>query len=170
MRDTDDYDELRGKPIMVFSDPVERFESCINAYLVEKQRYYHYGEDMFASFGVDLKTCTKQEKIDYFFANFNKISSHHQLHHFHPQAWFVDQNKFKKFTVVDKHDVSKTFNVSHKTNLYDEIDALKNQNMMLLESLDAITQDDTFWSEEALKSGIVFKLKNVLTQIKNNYS
>ena len=81
MRDTDDYDELRGKPIMVFSDPVERFESCINAYLVEKQRYYHYGEDMFASFGVDLKTCTKQEKIDYFFANFNKLSSHHQLHH-----------------------------------------------------------------------------------------
>jgi hypothetical protein len=54
--------------------------------------------------------------------------------------------------------------------LYDEIDALKNQNMMLLESLDAITQDDTFWSEEALKSGIVFKLKNVLTQIKNNFS
>jgi hypothetical protein len=116
MRDTDDYDELRGKPIMVFSDPVERFESCINAYLVEKQRYYHYGEDMFASFGVDLKACTKQEKIDYFFANFNKLSSHHQLHHFHPQAWFVDQDKFKKFTVVDKHDVSKTFNVSHKLN------------------------------------------------------
>lgn len=59
---------------------------------------------------------------------------------------------------------------SDKTDLYDEIDVLRNQNMMLLESLDAITQDDAFWSEEALKSGIVFKLKNVLTQIKNNFS
>ena len=59
---------------------------------------------------------------------------------------------------------------SDKTDLYDEIDVLRNQNMMLLESLDAITQDDTFWSEEALRSGIVFKLKNVLTQIKNNFS
>lgn len=59
---------------------------------------------------------------------------------------------------------------SDKTELYSEIDALKGQNMMLLESLSAITEDDTFWSEEALKSGIVFKLKNVLTQIKNNYS
>jgi len=59
---------------------------------------------------------------------------------------------------------------SDKTELYNEIDALKGQNMMLLESLSAITEDDTFWSEEALKTGIVFKLKNVLTQIKNNYS
>ena len=59
---------------------------------------------------------------------------------------------------------------SEKTEMYNEIDALKSQNMMLLESLSAITEDDTFWSEEALKSGIVFKLKNVLTQIKNNFS
>ena len=57
-----------------------------------------------------------------------------------------------------------------KTEMYNEIDALKSQNMMLLESLSAITEDDTFWSEEALRSGIVFKLKNVLTQIKNNFS
>ena len=59
---------------------------------------------------------------------------------------------------------------SEKTEMYNEIDALKNQNTMLLESLSAITEDDTFWSEEALRSGIVFKLKNVLTQIKNNFS
>lgn len=57
---------------------------------------------------------------------------------------------------------------SEKTDLFQEIDTLRNQNMMLLESLSAITDDDTFWSEEALKSGIVFKLKNVLTQIRSN--
>lgn len=116
MRNTDDYDELRGKPIVVFSDPVERFVSCINGYLVEKQRYYHYGEDIFASFGVDLKVCTKEEKVEHFFKNLHKISSSHQLHHFHPQAWFVDMDKFKKFTIVKKHDVSKTFKVKHKLN------------------------------------------------------
>lgn len=115
-RDTDEYDEARGKPIVVYSDPVERFVSCINGYLVEKQRYYHYGEDIFASFGRVLSECTKQEKIDLFFANLHKISSSHQLHHFHPQAWFVDLKKFKKFTVVKKHDVSETFNVTHKLN------------------------------------------------------
>lgn len=115
-RDTDEYDETRGKPIVVFSDPIERFVSCINGYLTEKQRYYHYGEDIFASFGSKLSECTKQEKIDLFFKHLHKISSSHQLHHFHPQAWFVDTDKFSKFTIVHKHDVSSTFNVTHKLN------------------------------------------------------
>jgi len=115
-RDTDEYDDLRGSPIVVFSDPVDRFLSCINGYLVEKQRYYAYGEDIFASFGVDLKTCTTEEKVEHFFKNLHKIASSHQLHHFHPQAWFVDMEKFKRFTIVKKQDVSKTFNVTHKLN------------------------------------------------------
>ena len=115
-RDTDEYDEARGRPIVVYSDPINRFVSCINGYLVEKQRYYHYGEDIFASFGKKLNECTKQEKIDLFFKHLHKVGSSHQLHHFHPQAWFVDTDKFKKFTLVKKEDVSSTFNVKHKLN------------------------------------------------------
>ena len=49
-----------------------------------------------------------------------------------------------------------------------ENDALRNQNMMLLDSLEALTEDDSFWSQEALQTGIVFRLKNVLNQIKQN--
>ena len=32
-RDTDQYDDARGRPLVVYSDPVERFVSCINAYV-----------------------------------------------------------------------------------------------------------------------------------------
>ncbi len=49
-----------------------------------------------------------------------------------------------------------------------ENDALRNQNMMLLESMEALTEDESFWSQEALQTGIVFRLKNVLNQIKQN--
>lgn len=115
-RDTDEYDDARGRPLVVYSDPVERFVSCINAYVTEKQRYYHYGEDIFSTFGVDLSKCTKQEKIDYFFANLHKIGSAHQLHHFHPQAWFIDIDKFVGFTVIKKHDVCSHFGITQKLN------------------------------------------------------
>jgi hypothetical protein len=36
----------------------------------------------------------------------------------------------------------------------------------LLETLSDLTTNDEYWSEMSLKSGIVFRLKNVLTQIK----
>jgi len=49
-----------------------------------------------------------------------------------------------------------------------ENDALRNQNMMLLDSLEALTEDQSYWSEDALRTGIVFRLKNVLNQIKQN--
>jgi len=45
-------------------------------------------------------------------------------------------------------------------------DALRNQNMMLLETLSDLTTNDEYWAEMSLKSGIVFRLKNILTQIK----
>jgi len=45
-------------------------------------------------------------------------------------------------------------------------DALRNENMMLLSVLEDLTTDESYWSEKSLKSGIVFRLKNILTQIK----
>lgn len=65
---------------------------------------------------------------------------------------------------LEIQDLNKEIN-----SLYSENDILRNQNMMLLESLSALVVDETFWSEEALKTGIVFRLKNVLTQIKSNF-
>lgn len=49
-----------------------------------------------------------------------------------------------------------------------ENEALHNTNAMLLESLQAITDDESYWSDEAIKSGIVWRLKNVLTQCRQN--
>jgi FtsZ-binding cell division protein ZapB len=53
--------------------------------------------------------------------------------------------------------------------LYKEHDTIKNQNMMLLEVLSDLTGDESYWSDEAKKSGLIFKLTNVLTQIKSNF-
>lgn len=52
-----------------------------------------------------------------------------------------------------------------KTELRRENDSLRNQNMMLRDAMVAITEDESFWSEEAIKSGIVWRLKNVLNNI-----
>ena len=49
-----------------------------------------------------------------------------------------------------------------------ENDFLRSQNMMLTEALQAIIEDKSYWSQEALSSGIVWRLENVLNQIKNN--
>jgi len=58
----------------------------------------------------------------------------------------------------------------HKENIDQrrEIEILRNDRSMLLSALDDLTSDESYWSEDALKSGIVWRLKNVLTQIKNN--
>jgi|TARA_B110000908_G_C10240727_1_gene445908 hypothetical protein len=53
--------------------------------------------------------------------------------------------------------------------LYKEHDIVRNQNMMLLEVLSDLTSNESYWSEDAKRSGMVFKLTNVLTQIKSNF-
>lgn len=45
-------------------------------------------------------------------------------------------------------------------------DALRNENTMLLELLEDLTTNNDYWSEQSLKAGIVFRLKNILTQLK----
>jgi len=108
-RTDDEYDEIKSKPAVVISDPLERFISTLNAYLTPKQRYYHYGKDMFEAFSVDLDECTKEEKVELFFRNIHKMVTLHQVHHFHPQTRFIDTNKFKKFTVVKREEINSFF-------------------------------------------------------------
>lgn len=52
-----------------------------------------------------------------------------------------------------------------KSDLYNEIDALRSQRMMLFDTLSALVDDKTYWSEEAQKSGIIWRLENVLKNI-----
>jgi hypothetical protein len=109
LRDSEEYQEAidnGDKPLVVFTDPIERFLSCMNVYLVPGQRYYDYGKDIFDSLGLNLDECTKEQKIDYFFRNLHKITNNHQVHHFHPQCRFVDTQSFNEFTVINKMEVS----------------------------------------------------------------
>jgi hypothetical protein len=118
MRNTRKYRTISetDKPIVIFSDPLERFISLINVYLVDKQRYHGYGKDIFTTFAKDLDSCTKEEKIDLFFRNLNKINSNHQVHHFHPQCRFVDTENFEEFTIVKREDVNEFFGINRKLN------------------------------------------------------
>ncbi len=45
-------------------------------------------------------------------------------------------------------------------------DSLRNESMMLMETLEDLTSNVDYWSEKSIKSGIVFRLKNVLTQLR----
>ena len=109
--------ESKKKPIMIFTDPIDRFVSLINVYLTERQRYYDYGKDIFSSFDVDIANLTKEEKINYFFRNLNKITSGHQVHHFHPQCRFVDTENFENIEVVKREDVNDYFDIAVKHNV-----------------------------------------------------
>jgi len=47
-----------------------------------------------------------------------------------------------------------------------EIDELRQQKMMLFETMVALVDDDTYWSDDAKQSGIINRLKKVLQQTK----
>ena len=50
-----------------------------------------------------------------------------------------------------------------KSDLYNEIDALRSQRMMLFDTVSALVEDKSYWSEEAQKSGIIWRLEKPLT-------
>jgi len=105
---------------MIFTDPIDRFISLINVYLTPKQRYYDYGKDIFSSFDKDLNLLSKEEKIDLFFRNLNKITGGQQVHHFHPQCRFVDTESFENIEVVKREDVNKYFDIDVTHNVTDK--------------------------------------------------
>jgi len=108
-----EYDDvIENKiPIVVLADPMDRFVSLLNVYLTEGQRYYSYGKDVFSKIGINLDNCSKYQKIDKFFENIHKFTGQHQVHHFHPQVMFIDTENFSEFQMVQKHGVSKFFDI-----------------------------------------------------------
>ena len=48
-----------------------------------------------------------------------------------------------------------------------EIEVLRSDRSMLLDALEELTNNEEYWSKEALSMGIVWRLKNVLNNIKN---
>lgn len=57
--------------------------------------------------------------------------------------------------------------VQENKELVFENELIRRQNTMLIDTIDSLTQDETFWSEGALKSGIIFRLKNILNNVRN---
>lgn len=150
--------EDKKKPIMVFTDPIDRFISLINVYLTERQRYSDYGKDIFNTFDRDISKLSKQEKIDLFFSNLNKISSVHQVHHFHPQCRFVDTENFDDFEVVRREDVNEYFGIEKKYNVTQKditVDDLSEEQIDFIKR--AYVSDYEFFEKYGVKNG---KAKN----------
>lgn len=99
-------------PIVVMSDPVERFLSLVNVYLVEHQRYYEYGKQIFQAIGMNLDELNYEQRFNIFMDNLDMITSNHQVHHFHPQVDFIDTDSFKDFKVIMRNEVNEFFGIS----------------------------------------------------------
>ena len=150
--------EQKKKPIMIFTDPIDRFVSLINVYLTSKQRYCDYGKDIFSTFNVDIDAVTKTEKIDMFLRNLNKITGGHQVHHFHPQCRFVDTESFENIEVVKREDVNDYFGISEKHNVTQKditADDFTEEQIDFIKR--AYASDYAFYEKYGVKSG---KAKN----------
>lgn len=150
--------EEKKKPIMIFTDPIDRFISLINVYLTDKQRYSDYGKDIFNSFATDINALSKQEKINLFFTNLNKITSGHQVHHFHPQCRFVDTENFENIEVVRREDVNDYFGIDQKHNVTKKDIVLEDFTKEQIEFIKrAYASDYAFFEKYGVKNG---KAKN----------
>jgi len=139
---------LDKKPIVVFSDPIDRFISCINAYLIEGQRYWNYGHQIATTNNVNLFAMTIQERVNWFMDNVDKVTSQQQVHHFQPQVLFVDVKNFSEFTFVWKHDVGKFFGTDEVMNKTDRQIEINNFSDRHLEFLKDYYKDDYAFIEK----------------------
>lgn len=102
-RNTDEYDQLNENeifPLVVFSDPIQRFITLINDYFVEKNFHYPYGQQICNN----LQDLSIEEVVDFVFSNMKLITSEQQSHHFYPQTFFIDTEKFHKFEIIFKEN------------------------------------------------------------------
>lgn len=115
------YDQVSSEevPIVVYMDPVKRFITLCNDYFSNKYDNTHskFGQNIFEELGVLQKgkqneSIPPEKRLEIIFDNLKKITSFHSCHHFYPQSFFVDQNKFKNFELVRREDVNERFNIS----------------------------------------------------------
>lgn len=108
------YDVVKKhKPLVIFSDPIDRFVSTLNVYFTENNKYTEYGKDIFASLGYNMLDLNPSEKVNIIMLNFNAIKSKHQSHHFNTQCSFLDRESFSKFEVIKKSDVTQKLGIKN---------------------------------------------------------
>lgn len=109
-------------PLVVYNDPIKRFISLCNDYFSRRWNNPHsqYGKNIFLRIGAlkqnqEIESILPQERVKIIFDNFKEITSSEDVHHFYPQAFFVDQKKFKKFELIPIKDVYSKFSMEGKT-------------------------------------------------------
>ncbi len=115
-------------PIVVYTDPIERFITLFNDYfsVMNFNTHSKYGEHIFEQLGyfnsfekdksnlrpgLINETIPPEKRLEIIFNNFKLIESIHSCHHFYPQTFFVDQKKFKNFELVKRKDVTDRFKI-----------------------------------------------------------
>ena len=127
------YHEVRNDeiPIVVYSDPIDRFITLLNDYfsVMNFNSHSRFGEDIFKQLdyfqmteedkynllpGEKNEIISPEKRVEIIFDNFKSIKSIHSCHHFYPQTFFIDQKKFKHFELVERKDVSDRFKINGK--------------------------------------------------------
>jgi len=106
------------KPIVIFDDPIDRFVTLLNDYFVRGNYHHIWGQDILAKVEQNLFSTDKERIIDIVFKNFSLLDTRQQVHHFYPQTYFIDQERFDSFEIIKKSDLSLRFpEMEHRYNV-----------------------------------------------------
>ena len=98
-------------PYVVVRDPVDRFISLFKHYFLDGGRRFRNGIVFCEKLNKDINTMDMNARLEFLIDNLSELSTDEQVHHFYPQAYFIDTKSFDDFKLVKLEDLSKTLNV-----------------------------------------------------------
>lgn len=100
-------DSLKEKPtLIVWRDPIERFESLFKHYMIKQGIRYKLTEKYFQRQGIDLAKIPVNDRLKLMMDHIEHFSSLEEVHHFYPQTYFIDQNKFANYKILPLEELS----------------------------------------------------------------
>lgn len=98
--DVGSYEEL----VLVLRNPFDRFVSLYKHYFFTKSPRYDSnigtGKRFLEQIKADLENHSNK-RLTKIIENLNLLTSEEQVHHFYPQVYFIDREKFTNFKVID---------------------------------------------------------------------
>lgn len=108
----EDFEPYRNTiPYVILRDPVDRFISLFKHYFLDEGRRFSKGAAFCEKLNKDINTMDMNTRLDFLIDNLSELSADEEVHHFYPQAYFIDTKSFDDFKLVKLEDLSKTLNV-----------------------------------------------------------
>ena len=133
-------------PIVVYNDPIKRFISLCNDYFSPHHcnKHSEIGHILLYKSGAikkedSVNVLSPEEKLKSIFSIFHKIKSKCSVHHFYPQTFFIDTDKFKNFELVPISEVNKRFDIEgnywNVSSKHMKVEHLSNEQIEFLKDL-----------------------------------